>query len=708
MDFLFPVGGKLSVISFNAWFHKNSHIITPLMSKNKELGAHLEQNGAYFSIFSEHAQRIELVLLNEEHLIERTIEVKGRAGDIWHQFVSGVQEGQRYAYRVHGPWSPDEGHRFNGAKLLMDPYARLISRMPQWNESLFSHDRSYDDQTINALDNTCHAPIAMVTDPASLGDSYPRPAIPWTDTMIYETHIKGLTVENPDVPASLRGTYLGVVSDPILAHLKRLGVTSIEFLPIYAALQDERLVHNGLSQYWGYNPLSFFAPDPRFSSGGPSTAVEEFRTMVDTLHKHGFEVILDVVYNHTCEGNHEGPTLSWRGIDNASYYMAKPKQPRYLYDCTGCGNTLRVEHEFVRRMIMDSLRYWVEVMNVDGFRFDLATSLLRERSKVNLQSGWLQMIQQDPVLSQVKLIAEPWDLGNSGYQLGRFPYPWREWNDKFRDVVRRYWCGDPQVTGRFATRIAGSSDLFSPKHRHPSSSINFVTSHDGFTLTDLVSYKKKHNLTNQESNRDGTNANYSQNCGQEGPSADPDILNQRDRLRRSILTTLLVSQGVPMILGGDELGRTQLGNNNPYCQDNEVSWYDWNLLLSNHEFHAFVRELIALRKAHPSLRRDRFLTGQTGEQGLPDAMWWHPDGREMQSEDWSQTRAFGMWLVDQVMLLICFNPTMDLVSFKLSDEYQWKREVGWADSSLEADSRVAKVASQSIMILSTESPSLKS
>ena len=678
------------------------------MSKNKELGAHLERNGANFSIFSEHAQRIELVLLNQQHLIERTIEVKGRSGDIWHQFVPGVQPGQRYAYRVYGPWAPEEGHRFNGAKLLMDPYARSISRMPQWDESLFGHDRAKDDRTLNPLDSAPYAPIAMVTRPTSPRDLPTGPRIPWKDTVLYETHVKGLTIGHPDIPEPVRGTYLGVISDPILSHLKQLGVTSIEFLPIYATLQDERLVHHGLSQYWGYNPLSFFAPDPRFSSRGPATAVEEFKTMVDTLHDHGFEVILDVVYNHTCEGNHLGPTLSWRGIDHASYYITKPKQPRYLYDCTGCGNTLRVEHGFVRRMIMDSLRYWVEVMNVDGFRFDLSTTLLREHRKVTLKSGWLHMIQQDPVLSKVKLIAEPWDIGNSGYQLGKYPYPWREWNDKFRDAVRRYWGGDPQVTGSFATRIAGSSDLFSPKHRHPSSSINYVTSHDGYTLMDLVSYKKKHNQANLENNRDGTNANYSQNCGQEGPSIDPDVLTQRDRLRRSILTTLLISQGVPMILGGDELGRTQMGNNNPYCQDNEVSWYDWNLSSSQCEFHAFVQRLIAFRKAHPSLRRERFLTGQIGERGVPDAIWWHPAGREMQSEDWNHTRAFGMWLVDQDKLLICFNPTMDWVTFQLSNQYQWKYELGWADSAIEDDSRRARVAPQSVLILRGESSGLHS
>ncbi|MCY4171028.1 MAG: glycogen debranching protein GlgX [Bacteroidetes bacterium] len=672
------------------------------MNKSLDLGANLDHNGANFSIFSANAERIELVLLNEEHVIERVIDLTHRSGDVWHQYVAGIKSGQCYAYRVYGQWAPHEGHRFNGAKLLLDPYARLISRMPIWDESLFGHDRSHDDLILNSADSAPYAPIGRVIEASTIVS--PKPKIPWSDTIIYETHVRGLTIQNPNVRSEIRGTYLGVASEPILMHLKQLGVTTIELLPIYATLQDERLINHGLSQYWGYNPLSFFAPDPRFSSGGPSTAVDEFKAMVDVLHQNGFEVILDVVYNHTCEGNHLGPTLSWRGIDHSSYYITQSKQSRYLYDSSGCGNTLRVEHAFVRRLIMDSLRYWVEVMNVDGFRFDLTTSLLRERTRVNLQSGWLHMIQQDPILSQVKLIAEPWDLGTSGYQLGQYPYPWREWNDKYRDVIRRYWSGETRTTGMFATRIAGSSDLFSKGHRHPSSSINYVTSHDGFTLMDLVSFKKKDNLANLENNRDGTNANYSQNCGHEGATTDADVLACRERLRKSILTTLMVSQGVPMILGGDEFCRTQHGNNNPYCQDNDISWYDWKLADSQTNFLKFVQELVAFRKACPSLRRGRFLTGRIGEDGLPDATWWHPEGRVMNSDDWTRTQAFGMWLSAPDMLLICFNPTKDVIQFIIPNEYSWSWGLGWGDSALQDDS--ASVAPQSILILRSESPTL--
>lgn len=682
------------------------------MDKTTVLGPYLDQNGVNFSIFSANANRVELVLFDEEHSPERTIDVNGRTGDVWHVYVPGVRAGQRYAYRVHGPWAPDEGHRFNSAKLLLDPYARSISRMPVWDESLFGYDRNRDDRVLNPADSASYAPIGVVTDPGNSGRLKTPLDIPWIDTVIYETHVKGLSIQNPDVPPSLRGTYLGAASDAVLGHLQHLGVTTIELLPVYATVQDERLVRNGLSQYWGYNPLSYFAPDPRFSTRGPASATEEFRVMVDAMHDHGFEVILDVVYNHTGEGDHLGPTLSWRGIDNASYYVPKSGQPRFLYDSTGCGNTLRAEHVYVRRLIMDSLRYWVEVMNVDGFRFDLASTLLREHGRFNRQSGWLQMVQQDPVLSRVKLIAEPWDLGFSGYQLGSYPPPWREWNDKYRDVVRRYWSGEFGITGQFATRIAGSSDLFAPGHRRPSSSINYITSHDGFTLQDLVSYERKHNEANQEHSRDGRSVNYSQNCGQEGSSTNLDILAHRDRLKRSLLTTLFVSQGVPMLLGGDELGRTQQGNNNPYCQDNEISWYDWNLGESNKEQLEFVRELIAFRKAHPSLRRNRFLTGQVETNGLPDAIWWHPEGHVMRSEDWASTQAFGMWLAAPDMLLICFNPTDKVVRFKLSDEYAWNWGLGWGESTVVAgeDSKggVASVSPQSVLILRTQSSALES
>lgn len=677
------------------------------MDKTKVLGAHLDEYGAKFSIFSANADRIELVLLDEKHSIQKTIELPIRMGDVWGTYVSGVKSGQRYAYRVHGRWDPDKGHLFNGAKLLLDPYARSISRMPKWDESLFGYDRSQGGRVLNPKDSISHAPIGVVTKPKVSKKSNSRLNIPWKDTVIYETHIKSLSQLHPEVPPSLRGTYLGAASEPVLDHLKRLGVTTIELLPVYAAVQDERLVRNGLSQYWGYNPLSFFAPDSRFSVGGAISAVEEFRVMVDVMHAHGFEVILDVVYNHTGEGDHLGPTLSWRGIDNASYYISKEGQPSLLYDCTGCGNTLRAEHGYVRRLIMDSLRYWVEVMDVDGFRFDLASALLRERRKFNFQSGWLHMMQQDPVLSEVKLIAEPWDLESTGYQLGGYPAPWREWNDMYRDVVRRYWAGEPRISGAFATCVAGSGELFGPGHRTPSSSINYVTSHDGFTLADLVSYEKKHNEGNLEKELDGVSSNYSQNCGEEGDSTNPAVLAHRDRLKRSLLTTLFMSQGVPMLLGGDEFGNSQQGNNNPYCQDNRISWYDWNLI-DNKEQLEFVRELIAFRKAHGLMNYDRFLTGGELENGMRDVIWWHPDGRDMESEDWRDIQAFGMWLSVPAILLICFNPTGETVEFGLSDKQVWVWGLGWGESAVVHETGpnggIARVDSQSVLVLRGHPP----
>lgn len=676
------------------------------MDQSTNLGATLDASGVTFSIFSANADRMELILFDEAHSVERVVDVNERTGDVWRVHVLGIGVGQRYGYRVYGPWDPDRGHRFNGTKILLDPYACAISRMPAWDESLFGYDRSRDDRFVNLSDSVSHAPIGIVTGAGVQKRFYAGPQIPWTNTVIYETHVKGLSIRQPDISPALRGTYLGAASDAVISHLKSLGVTTIEFLPIYAAVQDERLVRNGLSQYWGYNPLSFFAPDPRFTVGGAGDAVKECKTMINRLHDHGFEVILDVVYNHTGEGDHTGPTLSWRGIDNASYYVPA-EDPRFLCDTTGCGNTLRAEHLFVRRLIMDSLRYWVEEMHVDGFRFDLAPTLLRERGNVHTQSGWLHMIQQDPVLSRIKLIAEPWDLGDHGYQLGMFPPPWREWNDKYRNLVRRYWSGEAGITGEFATRISGSSDVFSVGHRRPSSSINYVTSHDGFTLRDMVSFTQKYNDANLEQGRDGTDMNYSQNCGQEGATVEAEILAKRDRLRRSLLTTLFVSQGVPMLLGGDEFGRTQQGNNNPYCQDNEISWYDWNLRVSDVEHLKFVRELIAFRRSHPSLRRNRFLTGQVGEYGLPDAIWWHPAGRVMESADWAHTRAFGMWLAAPDMLLICFNPTGESIRFKLPDEYMWNWGLGWGGSALEAQPGLgggyADVAPQSVFILRVHS-----
>ncbi|HLT48129.1 MAG TPA: glycogen debranching protein GlgX, partial [Rubricoccaceae bacterium] len=540
------------------------------------------------------------------------------------------------------------GHRFNANKVLLDPYAKGIGRPLRWDDALFGYvvghpdgDLSFDER-----DSAPFAPLgAVVEDRFEWGDDRP-PQVPWPDTVIYETHVKGISKRHPDVPEDFRGTYLGLASDPIIDHLTRLGVTTVQLLPVHAKLHDRRLVGMGLRNYWGYNTLSFFAPEPEYATEGAVTGVREFKMMVRALHAAGLEVVIDVVYNHTCEGSHLGPTLSWRGIDSLGYYKGDPDDPRYLMDYTGTGNTLDAGNPYVIQMIMDSLRYWVTEMHVDGFRFDLASALARELYEVDMLATFHQVIQQDPIISQVKLIAEPWDVGPGGYQVGSFPWQWAEWNGRYRDTVRRFWRGDRGLKADFATRIAGSSDLYERSGRRPFASINFVTAHDGFTLEDLVSYEHKHNEANGEDNRDGHEPNYSVNCGVEGPSDDPEVLACRDRLKRALVGTLLLSQGVPMLLGGDELSRTQEGNNNAYAQDNEVNWYDWGLDERERAFLGFVREAVAFRRAHPTFRRRHFLTGEADAQGVKDALWWHPDGREMTSRDWEQNglRAFGFLL----------------------------------------------------------------
>ena len=470
-----------------------------------------------------------------------------------------------------------------------------------------------EDLSFDERDSAPFAPLgAVVEDRFEWGDDR-LPQVPWENTIIYETHVKGISMRHPDVPAEFRGTYLGMASDPILDHLRRLGVTTVQLLPVHAKLHDRRLVDMGLANYWGYNTLNFFAPEPDYCTEGAITGVREFKMMVRALHAAGLEVIIDVVYNHTAEGSHLGPTLSWRGIDNLGYYKANPAEPRYLMDYTGTGNTLDVGNPYVLQMITDSLRYWVTEMHVDGFRFDLAAALARELFDVDMLASFFQVIQQDPVLNRVKLIAEPWDVGPGGYQVGGFPWQWAEWNGRYRDAVRQFWRGDSGLKGEFATRIAGSSDLYERSGRRPFASINFITAHDGFTIEDLVSYDEKHNWANGEENRDGHEPNYSTNCGVEGPTDDPDVLDCRERLKRALIGTLFLSQGVPMLLGGDELSRTQGGNNNAYCQDNEINWYDWDLDEREQEFLDFVCETIAFRKAHPSFRRRHFLTGRPDE-----------------------------------------------------------------------------------------------
>ena len=544
--------------------------------------------------------------------------------------------------------------------------------MPRWNKALYDYERS--EFVFCQRDSAPYAPLGIVV-PGNTS-SFDHPGIPWRDTIIYETHVKGLTKLHRGIDPALRGTYLGLIQPPVVRHLKRLGVTAVELLPVHAAVQDEFLTQKGLTQYWGYSPLGYFAPDPRLASGDGLSAVEEFRTMVRGLHAEGIEVILDVVYNHTGEGDHRGPTLSFRGIDNFVYYKQRPDNNRFLMDYTGCGNTLDSGSSAVRRLVMDSLRYWVEEMGVDGFRFDLASVLARERYEVTMRASLLDMIHQDPVLSKVKLIAEPWDVGKGGYQLGAYPWQWSEWNDRYRDTLRRFWRGDQGVAGECATRLAGSSDFFLSGHRKPQASINYITSHDGFTLEDLVSYTTKCNDANLEDGRDGSNHNYSSNSGVEGITSDEAVLNKRDRLKRSLLASLLTSQGVPMILGGDEIGRTQKGNNNAYCQDNETSWYHWELNDRQKDFLEWVRELIQFRKSHPVLRRTSFFTGEKSDEGMRDAVWWHPSGREMCSQDWRQTRAFALHAAgtvtkEECSLFLAYNSADESVNFKLP-QGRWK------------------------------------
>jgi len=629
-------------------------IVSPELSnmypgKPSPLGATWDGLGVNFALYSQHARRVDLLLFDhpDDEAPTATITLPERTGPIWHGYLPGVRPGQLYGYRVHGPYEPHEGHRFNPNKVLLDPYARALGRPLRWHNSLFGYpvDHNQKDLAFDTSDSAPYAPLGAVVENTFewMGDR--RLDIPWEDTIIYETHVKGISQLHPEVPEDLRGTYLGLVCDPVLDHLKNIGVTTVQLLPVHAKVQDRRLMQMGLSNYWGYNTLAFFAPEPTYSTNGPLTAVQDFKKMVRALHNAGFEVIIDVVYNHTGEGNRLGPTLSFRGIDNMAYYKERPDDKRYLMDYTGTGNTLDAGNPYVLQMIMDSLRYWVTEMHVDGFRFDLASALARELFDVNMLSAFFQVIQQDPVLNQVKLIAEPWDVGPGGYQVGSFPWQWAEWNGKYRDAIRRFWRGDSGVGGEFATRVAGSSDLYERSGRRPFASINFITAHDGFTLEDLVSYERKHNEANGENNRDGHEPNYSSNSGVEGPTDDLDVLARREALKRSLFATLIFSQGVPMMLGGDELSRTQQGNNNAYCQDNEINWYDWDLDEREALFLEFVQQVIAFRKAHNSFRRHYFLTGQADEAGVKDARWWHPGGREMMGEDWVyDLHAFGLLL----------------------------------------------------------------
>ncbi len=604
------------------------------------LGATWDGVGVNFAIFSEHATRVELCLFDsvDAEMESLTISLPEHTDMVWHGYLPDVHPGQLYGFRVHGPYAPEHGHRFNAHKLVMDPYAKVIGRATRWHDSLFGFRMGFpDDPVPDDRDSAPYAPLAAVVDDAFTWGNDSAPRTPWHETIIYELHVKGYTQLHPHVPEALRGTYLGLASEAAIRHLTSLGVTAVELMPVHHHNDEWHLVQRGLNNYWGYNTLSYFAPDVRFAlSPLPLEAVREFKVMVRALHAANLEVILDVVYNHTAEGNHLGPTLSLRGIDNSSYYRLLPNNPRYYQDFTGTGNTLNMRSPRVLQLIMDSLRYWVLEMHVDGFRFDLASALARELHAVDKLGAFFDIIHQDPVLSQVKLIAEPWDLGEGGYQVGNFPTKWTEWNGKYRDAVRSFWRGDDAGVSELATRLSGSSDLYEQSGRRPYASINFVTAHDGFTMADLVSYNVKHNDANGEHNQDGENHNLSWNCGVEGPTDDRRILDLRDRQRRNLMATLMLSIGVPMMSGGDELGRTQRGNNNAYCQDNEISWTDWELTPSERDFLSFVKRLIRIRKDHAVLRRRKFFQGRRirGKDVL-DITWLDASGIEMADNTWS-------------------------------------------------------------------------
>ncbi len=605
------------------------------------LGATWDGEGVNFALFSEHASKVELCLFDSPSTKNESerLELPECSDLIWHGYLPEVRPGQLYGYRVHGPYDPKSGHRFNPHKVVLDPYAKAIGRSLHWGDEVFGYrigaaeaDLSFDER-----DNAASAPLAAVMDPAFDWGSDRPLRRRWRDTVIYELHVRGFTKRHPQVPEPLRGTYAGLVSEPALVYLKELGITAVELMPVHHFVQDWHLLERGLANYWGYNSLAYFAPEPGHAATQcPAEVVREFKSMIKALHAAGLEVILDVVYNHTAEGNHLGPTLSFRGVDNAAYYRLVADDRRHYMDYTGCGNTLDMTHPRALQLVVDSLRYWITEMHVDGFRFDAAAALAREFHEVNRLGTFFESLRQDPVISQAKLVAEPWDIGEGGYQVGNFPVGWTEWNGKYRDCIRRFWKGDSGVMSELATRLCGSNDLYAHNGRRPVASINFVTAHDGFTLHDLVSYDGKHNEANGEDNRDGINENLSWNCGAEGPTDDASIIELREQQKRNFLATLLLSQGVPMLLGGDEMGRTQQGNNNAYCQDNEVSWFDWNLDARRQAMLDFTRRLIRCFRAHPTLRRRNWFQGRALRgAAAKDIVWCRTDGQEMSDEDWS-------------------------------------------------------------------------
>ena len=617
------------------------------------LGATWDGEGVNFSLFSERAEKVELCLFDAKGRREvHRIQLPEQTDQVWHGYLPEARPGLLYGYRVYGPHDPEQGSRFNHHKLLLDPYAKQIEGPLNWSDAQFGYRIGHprEDLSIDRRDSALGMPKSKVVDAAFTWGEDKSPRTPWHESVIYEVHVRGFTMHHPDVPPNLRGTYAGLATAPVIDYFKRLGVTSIELMPVHYFVDDRHLVQRGLRNYWGYNSIGFFAPETRYAVADP---ISEFKTMVKTLHSAGLEVILDVVYNHTAEGNQLGPTLSFRGIDNAAYYRLVPDNPRYYMDYTGTGNSLNMLHPRVLQLIMDSLRYWTQEMHVDGFRFDLAATLARELHEVNRLGAFLDIIHQDPVLSQVKLIAEPWDLGEGGYQVGKFPVGWAEWNDRYRDAVRSYWKGDGGLIGELAYRMTGSSDLYERSGRRPYASVNFVTAHDGFTLRDLVSYNHKHNEANGEDNRDGTDNNRSWNCGVEGPTDDPAVNQLRLQQSKNFLATVLLSQGVPMLLAGDGIGHSQKGNNNAYCQDNEISWVNWDLQPDDNKLLAFLQRMIMLRKQHPVFHRRSFFQGRPIKGiGIKDILWLTPDGREMTDQEWqeSSARCLGMFLSGEGIL----------------------------------------------------------
>jgi isoamylase len=700
-------------------------------------GATWDGKGVNFSLFSASSEAVDLCLFEspESKVESKRIRFKERTNGVWHIYIPDLKPGVLYGYRVHGPYDPQKGLRFNPNKLLLDPYAKAIGRELIWADEVFGYkigdpqeDLSFDDR-----DSAAFAPLGVVTDSTFDWSGEERPNVSWSETIIYEAHVRGFTKRHPDIPEKIRGTYKAMASDAAIRHLKTLGVTTVELMPVHHFVHDRHLLDKGLRNYWGYNTLGFFAPQASYSSDRDGVgAVKEFKEMVKRLHNAGFEVVLDVVYNHTAEGNHAGPTLSFRGIDNMAYYRTVTDDARHYMDYTGCGNTLNMVTPHSLQFLMDSLRYWVTEMHVDGFRFDLASALARELKEVNQLGPFFDTLYQDPTLATTKLIAEPWDLGEGGYQVGNFPVRWTEWNGRYRDHVRKFWKGDMGLHSEIATRLQGSADLYEHSGRHPSASINFVTAHDGFTLNDLVTYQEKHNEANQDNNRDGTDDNNAWNCGVEGPTDDRAINELRERQKRNLWCTLLLAQGVPMVCSGDECGRTQRGNNNAYCQDNELAWFDWTWDERRTQFFKFACRVVALRRSHPSFRRRRFKDDNPQTPASRESVrWFRADGKEMEADDWENggwMRTLGMFMdgnapeirdpdgleIQDNNYLVLLNAYHEPVAFKIPpslSKNRWKMTLDTAQPELPSEKETGtgtlKIEARSLMVLVSKSHEAK-